>query len=476
MAFIPSSGGSGGASQHTAGFAGLGQRACYMLWSTGNSDFVWLDQDFGALMPNQVHLQNYAYTTYSDAQRYSSSNFRTSTMLYWNQANNTTSTIGTTSGASYNCFAANTQVGAWWGNFYSDGSYSPVADNGVGYETRLRDRKYYIPSDHSNRAINYMVVSGKMYAKKAGQGYFNADYPGTERYTFVGMNGSFEGMGAYNNTRKEYIQPLAETTGNSGYISVQRWTGVDFDTYPSPKEAFANATLANTFTWQPSSWPSNSSEARYNSKWILKDNGVIIHVVYFPGGSGTRSYVATMPTDNSTVTGSHVNTLSNTTSYGLGSGSNFGQQMVMSRDGKAVCVMSPYYYYWTGINVFLIDLKGTVGGATYTYQHSNSNISTSVLPYQDSGFAIMDLTNGYATTNGGPQWRRWWQRHKDSTGTEGFTNTSSMAGSRPAQYPGYGTTDYPVLCAVTDYSSLKYGDGIRRTTQPFNSSINTGAS
>ena len=58
-----------------------------------------------------------------------------------------------------------------------------------------------------------MVVSGKMYAKKAGQGYFNADYPGTERYTFSGMNGSFEGMGAYNNTRKSTFNPLQKRRG-----------------------------------------------------------------------------------------------------------------------------------------------------------------------------------------------------------------------------------------------------------------------
>ena len=477
MAFIPSSGG-GGVSQRTAGFSNMGQRACYILFSSGNYDFTWLNQDFGTLIPSEAGAsQSWQYHTLSDAQRYGNSTYKRAAMTYFNQAGSTNSTPSSSSGFYYNCHASNTAMGAYCGYFYSDGSYSDVADNSYGWYTRAIDRHYVIPSNHSNRAILYLIYNGKVCARKVGHHLSMADYPGTESVTISGLNGSFAGMGAYNNTRKEFILPLAETTGSNGYVNVQRYTNFDFDAYPSPKDAFANATLANTFEWQPGNWVNNNTESRYNSKWVLKDNGTLVHSVFFTQGGGMRTFYATVPTDNSTVTGTHHGQLSNTTSYGREQGAYYGQYIVPSRDGNAVCCTSPYYYYWSGSNTFLIDMKATSSypAASQQYQSSSSSFGTSVLPYQDSGFAIWRLNNGYASGGSGPNWVRWWQRTKDASGNHGFASTSGMDGTRPATFPGYNTTDYPVLCAVTDYSSLKYNNN-NKTTQPFNSSINTGAS
>ena len=479
MAFIPSSGGGGGSVQRSGGFAGTyGQRACYVLFSQTSGSgysFVFLNQDFGPITPYYDQYSQHTYISKSSAQRYHNGQFMNNQMMFWNNYNGTSGTPSSSSSLYFNVFAGNSQLGAPFGHFYSDGSFTGVYNQSNQYYHLWYHRKLIIPSDHSNRAINYLINNGKLMARKVGDGRDDPPYPGTQDTTQIsGSNGSFQGMGAYNNTLKEFLLPHAETTGSNGIVNIQRYTNFDLDAYPSPVDAFANATLDSTFQWTPGNWHSNNTESRYNSKWVLRNDGYLIHTVFFQGGGGVRTYCAKRPTNGSAVTGTHVNSISNTTSYGSDHGTNFGQHIVQSRDGKFVGIASPYYYYWSGINAMFIDMEGTTSGASNTYQNSSSSFGGVILPYRDTDLMVSVMNNGYASGGGGPNFTRMYNKQKlASTGVTSVYQ-ASFDGTRPGLFDGTNSTNYPIIVAVTDYGSLKYQTN-SKATQPFNDKINTGA-
>ena len=196
--------------------------------------------------------------------------------------------------------------------------------------------------------------------------------------------------------------------------------------------------------------------------------------MFFPGGGGQRTYVANRPTDGTAVTGTHYNQISNTTSYGSEQGTMYGQHIVQSRDGKFVGIVSPYYYYWAGINAMFIDMEGTTVGASNTYQNSSSSVSGVVLPYRDTDLMVSVMNNGYTSGGGGPNFTRMFNKQKTASTGNTTVLQASFDGTRPGMFDGSNTTNYPILFAVTDYGSLKYQTN-SKATQPFNDKINTGA-
>ena len=479
MAFIPSSGGGGGSIPRSGGFAGsYGQRACYVLFthqSGAGYSFTFLNQDFSPLTAYHDMYSQHTYITKSTVQRYHSGNFMNHQMVFFDQYNGTQSQSGSSSSRFNNTFASNTQLGCPFGNFYSDGSFNGVYNHTNTYMHLWFSRKLIIPSDHSNRAINYLIHNGKLMARKVGDGRDDPAYSGTQDTTTIsGLNASFTGMGCYNNTLKEFLLPHAEVTGSNGQINIQRYTNFDLDAYPSPTDAFANATLDSTFQWTPANWPSNDIESRYNAKWVLRNDGKLIHTVFFQGGGGVRTYVADRPTNGAATNGVHVNSISNTTSYGSDHGVQFGQHIVQSRDGKFVGIASPYYYYWTGFNAVFIHMESTLSsGSTNTYQDQSSSTSAQILPYRDTDLMVSRGVNGYASSGSGPQFARMFNVQKNSSGVVTIYQ-AAMSGTKPGMYTGANTTSYVPMFAVTDYGSLKYSTN-SKATQPFNNTINIGA-
>lgn len=471
MAFIPSSaGGSGGSSLVRNGFAGrTKRRACYAFVSNASSgyDYVFLDQDFNSIIPMYY---NYTQTNYIDASNihvYHSGQHQSQSSSGWSNWQNSNSYPSSSSNVYVSMNAINGSNGCAAVHLFSDGSHRTAHHQSYSFQ-KLEDATKVMTSDHTNRGIIYLFSNGLLMARSVNApGHYDPPYGTTQDASGLGQASILRGMAAYNNTRKEFL--CVTNAHGSGSFTFRKYTGWDFDTYPSPTDAKANATLAFTYTIQTPSYPNNNQESNNNSKLLLRDDGQV-HMYIMFGSNSFKCYYWPQPATDpgSTINVTQGQSTSNTTSYGYDQGAQFGQRIITSRDGKNYAFHSPYYYYWSGGVTMYSGMAETVNGASIERQSSSSNYGLQVLPYKDDGFIEYYTGNLYANNYNGA----YLQFPVMPGGTNGKLERYGSYYKYLHVFNGRNTTNYPGVAAVNDYSLFKYDAS--GNNAPFNELVKQG--
>lgn len=252
---------------------------------------------------------------------------------------------------------------------------------------------------------------------------------------------SMFGSASYNNVRKE-LMVATFTSTTSGRVNVAIWKNFDFDavngdvsTLGAPN-VLLNTTLA--------SW-TNSNEGRFNSKWVLVDDGSIFVSSMNEGSNTTFLWKITRNVGDTTLSNTQVDNQSMTTSYGVDQGVAFGQRQMQTRDGSMVVNFMVYYYYQCGIRSWVIDKR--YSSFARGFSQDNNTSGTYPVKYQDDGFAYYIAGNYYSGNFSGA-----------SIGA--FTSRGLTAGAAPVTYtgtlyqpvaPGPNTTNYPGLTHVMEF-------------------------
>ena len=473
MAFIPSPSSTGGASKVRKGFGGVvNKRASYLMIGYQSSGYqvVYYDQDFNALMPvystyNASNFNSHVFTPYF---RQGNSTYQTMSSMGFGGMQGTNSYPSSSGGIYASSSMFNSNNGCSWGDFYSDGSYgSSYGSN--GYTTKQISAKYYFTSDHKNRSIKYGMFSGRMFARHVNWPDFYAPaYSGLKDYYPTGgmaIHGSMQGTAAYNNTLKE----MHICYGNSSNVyQIRKFTNWDFDEYPCPHTAAANATHAFDYTITNPGWNVNNNESKFNSKMLLRDDGQL-HMYTFFTSSRFENFYWTNPTSAGNINTTQGGNASNTTSYGIDNGQQYGQHIVSSRDGRNYVFCSVYYYYSAGANFMYSGMGETLNGPSHTKQHHDSNYGYIILPWRDDGFATYYAGNGYASNYSGV----YLFNFTGVGGTTGKLEQYANASKYLPYFHGANTTSYPGIAAVNDYPTFKYDPGGKGDNTVYNDKITT---
>lgn len=462
-----SGGGSSGGSSSVAqsGWAGGTKPAKYILASNNSSqgayEFVFYDQDFNVIIPSYQNYNDQRYKAFTPVVRIgdSSHGYHQSFMWQsWQRTNSTSSSNSSVNFASTVCTATN--WGPAWMDVFGDGGYG---SNSAAYNYKLQLNNYFINSDHTDSSKMYFYYNQKVccYSRSNASLYSNtsADCRSWTPPTAGGQSPeNMYGCSSYNKTRKEFIG-IFRHVGSFNW-TVWHYKGVDFDAYPSPYDAFNNATTATYFPLNLNSNPSqNSNETFKNIHPILCDDGTA-HLVIFDHSNTLKRYTFTPPTNGTDLTSSgggssvqatlQVNT-SVTTSYGIEQGTNFGSRQLESGDRKSVAVYAPYYYYQTGLRAFFLP-KSSATHSVALVTNNSSSYAQMVMPYRDDGFVVWEANNVYASN---PQGSYIYSSvYRDSGG---MTAVSNFYKYMP-MYPMPNTTNYPAMCQVNDYHCHPYKD------------------
>jgi hypothetical protein len=252
---------------------------------------------------------------------------------------------------------------------------------------------------------------------------------------------SMFGSASYNAVRKE-LMVATFTSTTSGRVNVAIWKNFDFDavngdvsTLGSP-DVLLNTTLA--------SW-TNTNEGRFNSKWVLVDDGSIFVSSMNEGSNTTYLWKLIRGVDDTTLSNSLVSTQSMTTSYGLDQGVSNGQRQMQTRDGSMVVNWMVYYYHHCGIRSWVFDKRNS--SFAVGYSQNNTTSGTYPVKYKDSGFAYYVAGNYYSSNS-------------TAAFIGAFSSRGLTAGSAPTLYsgtlyqsiaPGPNTTNYPGLTHVMEF-------------------------
>ena len=462
MAFIPSPSSSGGTATLKQGFASrFNRRACYFMiaYQSNGYHVVFYDQDFNVIIPtyNTYSPSNREYEDVSNIVKYHSGNYMADGTLGINQYQSTNSHPSTSSNYYASSFQFNGMNGCGWIQGFSDGSVGTQFHGAYTGQNKRRDMKKYFTSDHTNRSIIYGLSNGKIFARHINMpSEFDMPYVGTEDYAYTGGNTTMRGTAAYNNTLKEmhFVYDMSSNT-----YQVRKFTNWDFDAYPDPTVAAANATNVFDYTLNLSGFSTSNNESRFNSKMLLRDDGQL-HMYTFFTSSKLANHYWTNPTATGSITATQGNTASNTTSYGYDQGQNHGMHIISSRDGKNYAFISPYYYYHSGLNHMYSGMGETVNGPSHTIQNHDSSHGYQVLPWRDDGFCSYYAGNGYSSNYSGTNVSNF----MGIGGTTGKLDRQSGGYKYLPIWPGHNTTGYPGLACVNDYRTFQYdGSGMGKT-------------
>ena len=460
---------SGSSSIVTADGWGFGTKpAKYILASNNTSqgvyEFVFYDQDFAIMHPTYDGYSNFVYHVTSPVVRIGNGNHSINQSFMWNSWTGTQSHPSSSSGW-YFCSSVNSalNVGPGFIDVFADGSYG---NNGatVGEKHYLNNR--IINSDHTDAGKIYVHDTG--YIKCFNRNDFSKwfpEAPGTKNFQLPAVNSgstspttAMRGTGSYNKSRKEYIG-LHYNTGAYTW-DVWHYKGVDFDAYPSPHDAFTNATTATYFELTLSTNPSSSSnESFQNPKMCLCDDGTAFICIMDPSYNN-KLYTFTVPTDGtdqtsggagSTTQATHVTDVTLTTSYGMDSGDQYGLQMIESGDRRSIAFVCPYYYYHCGSAVHYVCKESINKNRTYS-SISNSSYAYQVMPHKDTGFVTWQSQNVYAGNWSGAYLEKF--MHKNADGMHEQSNAQQYM----PMFPGPNTTNYPAMSPVQDYWLHSYRD------------------
>ena len=463
MAFIPSSSSSGGTATLKQGFASrFNRRACYLMIARQSNGYhiVFYDQDFNVIIPtyNNYSTSSRDYESVSNIVKYHSGNYMDYNTIGISSYNSTGSTPSSSTGNYASSHGFNGMNGCGWVQAFSDGSLGQAYNGTYGAALKRRDMKKYFTSDHTNRSIIYGLSNGKIFARHINSpSEFDMPYVGTEDYSPTNQQTTMRGTAAYNNTLKE-LHFVHDMSGNT--YQVRKFTNWDFDAYPNPTVAAANATHVFDYNVNLSGFTTSNNESRFNSKMLLRDDGQLHMYTFFTSSKMSQHYWTNPTSGVSTISATQGNNASNTTSYGYDQSEDYGMHIISSRDGKNYAFISPYYYYHSGLNHMYSGMGETVNGPSHTIQNHDSSHGYQVLPWRDDGFCSYYAGNGYSSNYSG-------------TNVRNFIGIGGNTGKLERQtgiykyiplWPGHNTTGYPGLACVNDYRSFQYdGSGMGKT-------------
>lgn len=426
------------------------QRACYAMVSNNTS------QATGGLVFYDKYFQQVRASTRID----SSASLNTGNIQYGGngdaqtQASMFSSVAATQTQTSSNSTANylnGTNVAGEFGNAlidaFSNSTGNPVTNRHTTWNNKHYLNRGFMDSDHNDQSIAYTLQSGVLRAISRIWGNYQYDKPGTIGYTLTDINTAMYGSLSYNNVRKELIGLRYNNSGGAFQLVI--WKNVDFDRFPSPDEAMTRpevVKISKAIASMPS-WSVNNNESYYNVKPVLCDNGDIYLVVMFTSSSLTLYKITRDDADTPTVT--LVSNRSLTTSYGADQDPvGLGTRKMQSRDGGAVCIFCPYYYYGTGLAAWIIDKRKSTYNNNSLAVDSNSSNGVQPIPYGDSGFAFYYAGNVCAGNYSGGYIKGGLERDRLGNLVQVF----------PQLYLPYftlpNTTNYPGFTQVVDYSMI----------------------
>jgi hypothetical protein len=326
----------------------------------------------------------------------------------------------------------------------------------------VRANRAFVNSDHQNKKLTLMFSNGFLttcpiqtpvpYAVTTTDPFVRPKKDLTTIFsTYDGgsQTTSMYGSASYNAVRQELMVATFTSTTN-GRVNVAIWKNFNFDAVNGDVATLGNPdVLLNTTL---ASW-TNSNEGRYNSKWVLVDDGSIFVSSFNEGNNNTYLWKITRAAGDASLSNTLLDSQSMTTSYGLDQGEPFGQRQMQTRRGNLVVSWMVYYYYQCGCRSWVIDKRNS----TWARGLSDNNTDNGTYPvkYEDDGFAWAYNGNYYA-----------------SNYTAGYiratTFPSTTTGGSPVTYtttvyypsaPGPNTTNYPGLTHVWEYdfqSELPY--------------------
>jgi hypothetical protein len=326
----------------------------------------------------------------------------------------------------------------------------------------VRANRAFVNSDHANKKLTMQFSSGWLtvspeqtpvpYAVTATDPFprpkknlasIFTTYDGGSQIT------SMYGSASYNAVRKE-LMVACFTSTTSGRVNIGIWKNFDFDAVVGNVATLGNPdVLLNTTL---ASWV-NTNEGRFNSKWVLVDDGSIFVSSFNENSNNYYLWKITRATGDASLSNTLVGSQSMTTSYGVDQGEAYGQRQMQTRDGSMVCAWAVYYYYQCGMRGWVIDKRNSSWISSPT---SNNTTSGSYpVKYRNNQFAFIENGNFYAS-------------NYTAAYIFGYASPSLTAGGSPDVFtttvyfpsaPGPNTTNYPGLTHVSEFdfqSNLPY--------------------
>lgn len=423
-------------------------RACYAMLSKNTSSSVggvtFYDKYF-----QQTRSSTVAYSTGSAGNDgihhyLSAGSDGSGYEVIFESVTGTQTTPSTTATVGYlNATNSAGEFGNAMGDVYSNGTVSRISNRGSGYASKHYLNAYAINSDHSDRALVYLLSSGRIRAVSRIDGYYSFSAVGTSDFQISGLNTAMQGSASYNAVRKELV---ILSYISAGSFTVIKFSGVDFNRFKSPHVALANATREDKTLTIVQGWAVSNAESYYNAKPVLCDNGDIYVSVMFT--SSMFSLFKATPTATATLSGGVVQTKTLTTSYGLDQGGYYGQRSLDARDGGAVMIFCPYYYYGCGMQSNVVDKRKSALVVSSQLDYATSGQGVLALPYGDSGFTSYYAGNVYTGNPGGSFLMGFLERNGEGDIVNLSTNVLLPI------FTGPNTTNYPGFTQVVDYPML----------------------
>jgi hypothetical protein len=427
-----------------------GARAAYALVSkndnTSHASVNWLDENLG---PVGVWSSYSSGPGYDSVMNFYNSVFSThqNIMEYWSSTASSSSNIST-----YNYANATNSNGEFCNSMIDVWDYRTITSphrNGTDWQEKHRLNNYAISSSHTDNSIVYILNNGKLRGVDRCVGVVLASKENTLPLNLTtiastitnaeNINAAMCGSADYNNVRKELVY-LSYVS--SGVFNITTLSGFDLDAYPSPKAAaLANGVTATTATLTIPNWDVNNNESQYGLHPIVANNGNVYISVMF-SCSNHRLYSVTR-NGSTAITATLLQSLSLTTSYGREQGIHYGRRQITSQDNSAVFSFCPYYYYGSGCVGFMISRNKYYQSVSIT----DSTYGYSIMPYKKNGFVIYYCGNFYASSPTGGYFHSTWIQEDNTWIYQGSSIYPCVQ-----VYPN--TTNYPVICAVTNYKLM----------------------
>ena len=466
-------GSSGGSSSGTVvgnnGYGDMTKPAKYYHISSnqsqGSYQLAFYDQDFGTMIPQYDQYNDQSYKDVTNNVNVGNSTFQNYQMFFWNSWTSTASSGPSSNSGFYMgaLWASTSMVGHGAIHAFANGS---MRGPNINYANKVNITKGIFNSDHSDKGVVYVCESGYIRCYSVMDiGQSGPQAPGTKEFVIPSADGTafntnMRGSASYNNTRKELL--IFSNVGNMNDWKVYYYKGIDFDTYPSPQDAFSNATSATWFNVQGSNYSNNTTSHKHQCQPVLHDDGTA-SLFGFDPQNALRCHTFTPPTDGTSLAAGqggtqqtlvHQANCNTTTSYGFEQGNYYGMNMVQSTDGKAVSFSVPYYYYGTGCCLMVTNKRSNTGGRS-VQQSTDSSYGRTIVPYRDDSVVMVVQGNWYA---GNYSSNYVMGCHTASPiAANGITYTSGFRKYFPIA-PAPNTTNYTGFGMVNDYCSYNYSD------------------
>lgn len=332
----------------------------------------------------------------------------------------------------------------------------------LGTNSLIESNRAFVNSDHANRKLTMQFSSGVLTMSPLATPIpksliSTAPFYRPEKsvvsifttYDAGSQTTSMYGSASYNAVRKELMIATFTSTTN-GRVNVGIWKNFDFDAVNGDVSTLGNPDVLLDTTL--ASWV-NSNEGRFNSKWVLVDDGSIFVSSFNEGSNSTNLRKITRDVGDTTLSNTLLASQSMTTSYGLDQGTAYGQRQMQSRNGRLVVNFMVYYYYQCGIRSWVIDKRNSSWATGYS--QNNTTSGTYPVKYRDDGFAYYVAGNYYAGNYSGAS--------ISAFSAPGLTSGSAPTSTTTTMYqpvaPGPNTTNYPGLTHVAEFdlqSNLPY--------------------